>query len=84
LLANLKPPASGNATSYESLDIKTFDYGDTVILTYLSIRHREVNGEKIPDFYYQVADTFVKRKGRWQKVLSTGTPIPSKNTPVKQ
>jgi hypothetical protein len=80
ILEGLKPSAPGFKTFYESLNIKTFDYGDTVILVYLSIRHREVNSVKVPDFYYQVADTFVKRKGRWQKVLSTGTPIPAKNT----
>ena len=80
ILAGLKPAAPGSKTFYESLDIKTFDYGDTVLLVYLSIRHREVNSVKVPDFYYQVADTFVKRNGRWQKVLSTGTPIPAKNT----
>ena len=83
LLAALKVPEAGTKTVYESLDIQVFDYGKTAVLTYLSIRHREVKGEKLPDFYYRVADTFVKRAGRWEKVISTGTPIPAKNTLLK-
>jgi hypothetical protein len=79
VLAALKVPQPGFKTVYESLNFQFFDYGETAVLTYLSIRHREINGQKIPDFYYRVADTFIKRDGQWQKILSTGTPIPAKN-----
>ena len=83
LLAALKVPEPGTKTVFESLDIQVFDYGNTAVLTYLSIRHREVKGEKMPDFYYRIADTFVKRGGRWEKVISAGTPIPAKNAVPK-
>lgn len=82
LLASLKPPPPGIKTVYESLDIEVFEYGKTAVLTYLSIRHTNNQGEK-PDFFYRVADTFVKQSGRWRKAVSTGTPIEGKNTVSK-
>lgn len=82
LLKTLKAPDPGVKIVYESLDIQVFDYGDSAVLTYLSIRHTDNKGEK-SDFYYRVADTFVKREGRWQKAISTGTPIPEKNSALK-
>jgi ketosteroid isomerase-like protein len=75
VLAAMKPPAAGSRTTYESRDIQAFDYGDTVVMTYHSIRRRETAGKAEPDFHYRVADTFVKRKGRWEKAVSAGTPM---------
>jgi hypothetical protein len=66
LLASLKPPAPGVKTVYESLGIEVFEYGDAAVLTYLSIRHTDNHGEKT-DFFYRVADTFVKQNGRVAK-----------------
>ena len=74
LLAALKAPEPGVKVTYESLDIQVFDYGDAAVLTYLSIRHTDNKGEK-SDFRYRVADTFVRRGGRWRKAVSTGTPV---------
>ena len=82
LLKTLKAPEPGIKIVYESLDIQVFEYDDSAILTYLSIRHTDNKGEK-SDFYYRVADTFVKRSGRWQKAISTGTPITEKNSTLK-
>jgi ketosteroid isomerase-like protein len=82
LLASLKPPPPGVKTVYESLDIDVFEYGDTAVLTYLSIRHTNNQGEKT-DFFYRVADTFVKQRGKWRKAVSIGTPIEGRNAVPK-
>src|SRR5215212_9549194 len=74
VLESLKSPEAGVKTSYESKDIKIFNYGDVAVLVYLSIRHTDNKGEK-SDFLYRVTDTFVKRGGRWLKAASAGTPI---------
>jgi ketosteroid isomerase-like protein len=79
VLESLKAPEAGVKISYESKDIKVFDYGNTAILVYLSIRHTDNKGER-SDFFYRVTDTFVKRDGRWIKAASVGTPIPKEVT----
>jgi ketosteroid isomerase-like protein len=82
VLESLKAPEAGVKISYESKDIRVFDYGDVAVLVYLSIRHTDNKGEK-SDFLYRVADTFVKRGGRWMKAASAGTPIPKETTVLK-
>jgi ketosteroid isomerase-like protein len=82
VLESLKAPEAGVKISYESKDIKVFDYGDAAVLVYLSIRHTDNNGEK-SDFLYRVTDTFVIRGGRWVKAASAGTPIPKETTMLK-
>ena len=77
LLASLKAPEPGVNISYESKDIQVFDYGDAAVLVYLSIRHTDDRGAK-SDFLYRVTDTFVRRKGRWVKAASAGTPVLAK------
>jgi uncharacterized protein DUF4440 len=75
VLDSLKAPDANVKISYESKDIKVFDYGTTAILVYLSIRHTDNKGER-SDFFYRVTDTFIKRDGHWIKAASVGTPIP--------
>jgi ketosteroid isomerase-like protein len=74
VLAALKAPEAGVKISYESKDIKVFDYGSAAVLSYLSIRHTDNKGKK-DDFLYRVTDTFIKRDGRWLKAASAGTPV---------
>jgi ketosteroid isomerase-like protein len=75
VLESLRASEAGVKISYESKDIKVFDYGDVAVLVYLSIRHTDNKGEK-SDFLYRVTDTFVKSNRRWVKAASAGTPIP--------
>jgi ketosteroid isomerase-like protein len=82
MLESLKPAATGVKISYESKDIRVFDYGNVAVLVYLSIRHTDNKGE-VSDFLYRVTDTFVKRKGRWQKAASAGTPVLTGNSATK-
>lgn len=77
VLESLKAPEAAVKISYQSKDIKVFDYGSTAILLYLSIRHTDDKGEK-SDFVYRVTDTFVKKGWRWVKAASVGTPIPKR------
>jgi ketosteroid isomerase-like protein len=82
VLESLKAPEAGVKISYESKDIKVFDYGRVAVLVYLSIRHTDNKGVK-SDFSYRVTDTFVKRGGRWVKAASAGTPIPKETAMFK-
>ena len=82
LLSSLKAPEPGVKISYESKDIRVFDYGDAAVLVYLSIKHTDDHGEK-SDFLYRVTDTFVRRKGRWVKAASAGTPVLAKTAAQK-
>jgi len=73
LIADLK---SGDLaiTSSEMSDIKVRAFGDTAVVTYITIDKGKYKGQEISG-RYRWTDVFVRRGGAWLIVAAQGTPI---------
>lgn len=77
----LTPPASMNPTM-ELKDVQVHVYGDTAVMSSLSIYRAEAQGQKI-NYSFRTTDVWLRRDGRWQLIASHYSEIPPERVAVK-
>ena len=76
-------PAVGEKLALEIAgDISVQDYGSTAIATYLQNK-KHIYGSQTLNVQVGVADTYIKKDGRWLLILHAEVGIPPKRTAVK-